>query len=82
MDNNQHPSDNERMIDLCITENEAHELQITSALDAAEIDYSVLSFYDHAYDGVLQLTHGHSKIMVLEHEYDKASEILNSLQQS
>jgi len=79
MDTNQHTSDNERLVDLCITENEAHELQITSALDEAEIDYTVLSLHDHAYDGVIQLTHGHSKIMVLENEFDKAIEILNSL---
>ncbi len=72
------PSD-ENLVSLCVTEDMVHEALITTALEEAEIQFVVQDYHDEAYDGLYQMTHGHSRILVLEQDFSAAEELVSHI---
>jgi hypothetical protein len=72
----------ENLVPVCVTENEIHEGSITAALDDAKIEYVVRGFHDEAFDGLFESNFGHSQVLVLEEDVDKAKEILDEISSS
>jgi len=67
---------NEKLIPLCVTENEVHEMQLIGALKDEDVECVVRSFFDAAFDGLFEKKHGHSMILVFERDLAKAKEIV------
>lgn len=69
----------ENLVPVCTTNDGVHESLITGALEDAGIRYVVQSFHDEAFDGLFEETHGHSRVLVLEEDREKAEEIINQV---
>lgn len=67
----------DKLVLLIVAEDEIHELQITGALTDAGIEYVVQSYFDQAYDGIFQQQKGFSRILVLERDLKRATEIIS-----
>ncbi|MGI6456612.1 MAG: putative signal transducing protein [bacterium] len=71
---------NENLIPVCITNDQVQESLIAGALEQAGLHYVVQNFDDAVFTGTQEQVHGHSRILVFEHEIDKAREIVDSCQ--
>ena len=71
--------DNKNLVALCATNDEIHEIQITSALNDAHIEHVVHDFYDQAFDGLFEAKYGHSKILVFEEDLQNAKKIIDQI---
>jgi len=70
---------NERLEIVCTTEDQVQESLITGELKRAEIKFVVRSFEDTAYDGLFSKNYGHSQLLVLEHDADRAKSIIREV---
>ncbi len=68
---------NENLVIAFTTQDHVQESLVTGALDNAGIEYVVRSFEDSTFDGLFNREKGHSQILVLEHEKDKANEVIS-----
>lgn len=71
--------DNGNLVNLIVTDNEIHEIQIKAALEEAGIRGIVQSFHDQAFDGLAEDKWGHSRVMVFERDYERARDIVENL---
>lgn len=68
--------ENEETVPIHTAENEFEEMAVCAALDEVGIKYIVQEFEDHAYDGLFTRTLGHSRILVLQRDVEKALQVI------
>lgn len=69
----------ENLVSICTTEDEVHEALITAALNDSNIEHVVRGFRDEAFDGLFEDRYGHSQILVLEDDVEKAKEAIKDI---
>ena len=69
----------ERLEIVLTTEDQMQESLIVGELKNARIKYVVRSFDDSAFDGVISMHFGHSQILVLEHDIERAKEVIREV---
>ena len=77
MENPNAPIDEGKMVVIQTFDDEIQEALAIGALKDARMKYVIRSFEDHAYDGLFTLSRGHSQVLVLESESEKAKRIID-----
>jgi hypothetical protein len=72
--------DEERLVEVCKTYDQVQESLIAGALEDSGIHYVIQNYEDAVFTGAYEPDHGHSRILVFEHELDKAREIVENYQ--
>jgi mannose/fructose/N-acetylgalactosamine-specific phosphotransferase system component IIB len=67
---------NENLVPAFTAEDDIQEALIRSALEDAEIEFVIQEYHDTAYDRIYEQIYGHSRILVLEHDMEKAQSII------
>ena len=69
----------ENLVAIITTENEVHEVVLSGALRDDEIDFVIKSFDDNVFDGITESHYGHSRILVLEENVEKAKQAISEI---